>query len=484
MKRINKILTPVLCCCLLSVLFSGCTDWLRVDPYDKTLDKEVYKSESQIQAAHNGLYNTLAKNSLYGRNLSNGAVELLAQRYAVPDAAENYYAQKYYLSRYTYDEAVVKNMFNAVWSEAYNAILGINYFITRLSMTEGVVSESDKNLLLGEAYALRAYMHFDLLRLFGPVYSAYPDAVSIPYYTTPEIKKVERLTARTVASKVLADLELALDYLGNDPILRNGLGKDMDKGSARFYYESDRNFRMNYYAVTALKARLLLYMGFKSEASATVMSLLTSVEDLFPWTEMTAFTAPGSEDRIFSTEVIFGVYAGTMYSNWSAYFSGDITDLSALYGATEYNLRNVFETTGMALSSDLRARNWVSYNANTSYMYPRKFARTTEAMPFTYFQPMIRKSELYYILAECEQDLSYIETVKTKRNSALSAASLSKQLELEYAREFYGEGQLFYFYKRNNYAQIVSGQNLGELFYVSMTLENYMPPIPEQELQN
>ena len=49
---------------------------------------------------------------------------------------------------------------------------------------EELFTGNNYNIIQGEALALRAMLHFDMLRLFGPVYSRNPEATSIPYYTS------------------------------------------------------------------------------------------------------------------------------------------------------------------------------------------------------------------------------------------------------------------------------------------------------------
>ena len=77
---------------------------------------------------------------------------------------------------------------------------------------------------------------------------------------------------------------------------------------------------------------------------------------------------------------------------------------------------------------------------------------------------MIRLSEMYYIAAECEAASNTIaattllNAVRTHRNlsaytvPALSSDSLGVEISKEYQKEFMGEGQMFYFYKRKNIA--------------------------------
>jgi hypothetical protein len=73
--------------------------------------------------------------------------------------------------------------------------------------------------------------------------------------------------------------------------------------------------------------------------------------------------------------------------------------------------------------------------------------------------PMIRRSLVYYIAAECETDLAnateYLNRVRRNRGitadlSGLTEASLAVELQREYIKELWGEGHFFFFLKRRN----------------------------------
>jgi len=95
-------------------------------------------------------------------------------------------------------------------------------------------------------------------------------------------------------------------------------------------------------------------------------------------------------------------------------------------------------------------------NGSGTPLVPKKFNATASNI-----FPMIRLTELYYIAAECAPDvesgLGYINLVRTARNLAnLSVQdlpdleSLSTVIMNEYQKEFLGEGQTFFYYKRKN----------------------------------
>lgn len=79
------------------------------------------------------------------------------------------------------------------------------------------------NLVKGEALALRALLHFDLFRLFGPVYAEDSTAISIPYYKEFQFDVAPSYAAHDFMNMVIADLLEAERLLVNDPIVEFGV---------------------------------------------------------------------------------------------------------------------------------------------------------------------------------------------------------------------------------------------------------------------
>lgn len=487
----NNIITKAIRPFIMIALAAGitaCGDWLDVKPYDKDLETTIFSNEAQIQAAHNGLYLLLATDGLYGMQMTAGTVDLLGQQYAWYNSSSNDLSNtKYAVMNYQYAEDNVKKRFELIWLGMYNAVLNVNRFIDRLSVTEGIVSQEHKELMLGEAYAMRAFLHFDLLRLFGPPYKSYADETAIPYYTTSKIGKKEMLSARAVAGKVLADVEIALSMLANDPILRTGVNDSSSAGVS--YYSNYRNNRLNYYAVCLLKARVLHYMGNDAKTEEFVRSILSGVDKTFDWTTQEAVNHAKSPDMVFYPEVLFGIHDENMYKNWKDYFSGEIIDFDLVYLKSTNELINALNVTNMVNVNDFRAKQWNDFiNPERHYYFSVKFKQPSVPWNGSYFRPLMRKSELYYILSECSGEVSWMNTVKEKRfNTILATAVTDSELAKEYMLEMFGEGQLFYFYKRREMTPIRSGSAIGTgavTVNIAMTKDKYMPPIPESETSN
>lgn len=457
------------------LLTVSCTSWLEEQRYDRRTDQQSFESEKNINITLNGMYLRMAGSNLYGGHLTNNFVEILAQYFYFGSlAAQNSPGDRYYASLYDYTNNSVATTRENIWRDAYGLILNINFFIEKLSETEGVISQAKKDILLGEAYAMRAYVHLDLLRLFGPVYSTNKTELSIPYYTKAAAEQNARETAEVVMDKILGDIETAIRLLQNDPVRTDGV-KVGESFSDDFY--SHRNRRLNYYAAQALKVRALMYSGNTTDAGTLAAQLLqpTEIPDKFPWHTTLSTSNP---DRIFSSEVLFGVHVDDMQTTWNQNFSMSLPNVDYLLASRASNITYMYAA-NFTSDPDNRARNF-ALHTNSDYICWTKFNRTSETQSFTSLQPLIRKSELYYALSEINNDVVPLnEVLVARQRTALSGAfTLSDEICKEYMREFMGEGQLYFYYKRLNIKKVRSGSGSNTDMHTSNA---YVVPIPNTE---
>ncbi|UNY98516.1 RagB/SusD family nutrient uptake outer membrane protein [Zhouia spongiae] len=458
---------------LIAVVFTSCSDYLDVQPEDKLLEDQIYNSESGTNNVLNGIYLNLTDKKLYGGNLTMSTIELLAQRY---NASETYYN----FANYAYQENNVKENFDDIWTSAYTNILNLNDLIANVEKYN-ILTPFKTSIIKGEAYGLRAMLHFDMLRLFGPVYSENPDNLAIPYYTKTQAKNGEILPADQVLENIVADLTKAEELLDEDPIRQNGV----NSGSleAPFYY-NNRNLRFNFFAVKALQARVYLYAGNAVEANKAAKVVIDEASSFFPWTDPTDVVSAGSNpDRTFSSEVIFAMQNVELYERQNDFFSSSLIDNNIL-APNATRLRNVFENN----ENDYRYTSTWIYPAEKTYRTFYKYADISDSrLLFRYLQPLIRISEMYYIAAETETDetlaLQYLNTVRFNRGlvDLTSEININTELEKEYQKEFFGEGQLFFYYKRRNIPRILNGSSSSSFSRITMDESKYVVPLPDSE---
>jgi hypothetical protein len=495
---------------MIALAAGSCSEWLDgAQPIDQNLDEIQYSSEEGISSVLNGLYRELSSDKLYGGRMTLTDIELLAHYYFY-DAELSNADFTYFKNMSEYDENELRSSFANVWSTAYNTIFRINNFIREVEAST-ILTDAKKRMVLGEAYGLRAFLHLDLFRLFGST----TQSVGIPYNTSADVVPHEKQTPDNFFALLLQDVEQAKELLANDPIITDGVLdltkiKPTDNVTEKDIFDRYlRSYRMNYYAVLALQARALMFKGDAKEAAQVAQSVIDNAfagdKKPFSWADKEKVEA--DHNYIFFSEVIFGVYNLDLYTRWNSYFAG--TRGGQTYTVSLANLGdNIFrfDNTGgdMSLWEDVRVRQWAAsrvaqeqYISNKLYSY----TRNNENDPIAYFQPLMRMSEMYYIIAEnllLQGDMpgavERINEVRAQRGvqnaslpdpNATSRDDAFDMLEAEYYKEFYGEGQAFFFLKRREKSKVFNPNEGGtknvSSYKTPSTGSIYIIPIPESE---
>ena len=339
--KIKNLLKNLLIITAISFTTSSCADWLKVDMEDGIMEDKLYSENEGFFTVLNGIYSSM--NETYGSTLSMGVIDVMAQYYNVP--ANGTHPYKVY-ANYDYQDDSFESTSSSLWEKTYNMIANIIVLIDHCDAPETALSSRYYPIVKGEALALRAMLHFDLLRLYGPIYSSSTESSqAIPYLDIPNNKDIMPiLSAKEVCDKILKDLKDASDLLKDDPIRTEGVqADDSDEQSPNNQetqtYLRNRQYRLNYYAVQGLLARLYMWMGNKTEAYNCASQLLDEItlNQTFPWVTRAAATSTSAPDRVFSTEVMFGLYntsRGTLFDGlFSQSLEGDaLTFVGGLSG--------------------------------------------------------------------------------------------------------------------------------------------------------
>ena len=215
MKKIKYIIVAII-----TVFASSCSDWLDVQPSDQVSEDTAFSTLFGFRQTLNGVYVELNSSDLYGKALTCELLEIMAQQYAVSSEATAYSA----LADYDYTGATIKDRFSSVWAKSYNLIANVNKILENCEKRRGtVLSEEYYHIFKGEALALRAMLHFDLFRLFGPVYVEDSEVMSLPYYETFSLNQAPVLKGSEFMGKVITDLRNSLEELKSDPVIEFGV---------------------------------------------------------------------------------------------------------------------------------------------------------------------------------------------------------------------------------------------------------------------
>ena len=264
---------------ILPVMLCACNDWLDVKPNDRISEDATFSTPRGFELALNGVYVDLNKTNLYGRALTWDFVEILAQRYAINKTTV--YNKE--VMEFHHGSNEMKSRVRGIWADAYSLIANTNLILKNCEERREVLSDEYYALVKGEALGLRALLHFDLFRLWGPLYSlASETALTIPYYSHFALQVQPQLTAKVFMKQVIEDLEAAAGLLEDDPIKSMSSPLSPDVANA---FKGYRALRMNYYAVKLLLARAYLYIGDKENALKAAKEVFVFEDRLFPWVD-------------------------------------------------------------------------------------------------------------------------------------------------------------------------------------------------------
>lgn len=339
------------------------------------------------------------------------------------------------------------------WASFYQAI-----FYTNSVITDGpnatLDGTEDREQLIGEAYMLRAYMHFELLNHYATPYDAATAATDrgVPISTVIDIEQ----------NYVPASVAAVYAQIWND--INTGLEKmTTDK------YETGYNYRFSKDAGYALKARVALYQ--KDYATA-----LEAAKEVINRRSLTNLNESSVSPVNYKSDE--NILAMERVSNYDIY---DDFKISA---------------THMALydkSNDLRPALYFAEHWWEGYQL-KKCRTTDERVTF-------RTAEAYLIAAECEAVIGntanaaeYLATLAANRLKpeaaeakkaeleAMNAEQLIAEVANERMRELIGEGHRWYDLRRTT-QQELNKTVLGKDYTLAEKDGRYTLRIPKSAVE-
>lgn len=448
---------------------TSCEKFLDIVPEGEIKQKDLFTSASGVEDALYGVYAQMRQTSLYGQELTFGTLDVMAQYL---DCYGN--TQITELGQFNYKNSNVESLFETIWTKMYNNISNVNAIVN----CELLEDESyPYNIYKGEALGLRAFMHFDLVRLYTDQITVNPKAGGIPYATKFSLENPDFQTAENNYKAIIADLREAERLLQNE-------GEHTDETN----FMTNRKIHFNLHAARATLARVYLTMGNKDSAYYYADKVIQ--ESGYRLTEATNLV--GDLAGVLSNnETIFGIYYAGFYSVVSPKLQQEIS-----YGSLDP--RSGIESFYMGEGGDDFRYN--AYFSMTGKLRLSKLTDIYELNGISSSRPadrvlginLIRMPEMYYIAAEALLDtdpdraLALFDEVLTHRGlnpyeTWPSQTPFSQQaINDERYREFIGEGQTFYNLKRQNLP--ISGVD-GKTTYAPSTAI-YTVPIPNIEYSN
>ncbi|MDX1941325.1 MAG: RagB/SusD family nutrient uptake outer membrane protein [Saprospiraceae bacterium] len=438
---------------VIALIAISCEDKLELQPAQSLATEESLSDVKGMLTALYGAYDMLQDLNIYGRDYIVMA-ELEADLVYLSLSNSNRYVQNYTFL-WTPDNANI----TAVWNDYYTVILRCNNIINNIDKIEGDAAE--KNQIKGEALAIRALSHFDLVRVFAKQYTqSNPTAdLGVPVVLESKIDEPTRNTIAEVYNQITSDLEATKGLL-------------TDKGKFRFGPD----------AANALLSRVYLYKGDYANAEKFASDVINTNKYAIADDIIAAFKAPGSSEEIFTLKFTASETRGSdnlgRFFNPSGYGDARVaTDCISLYEPSDKRLGFIYKHTN-------------------NQMYTNKFF-AQDGVDGLFSPKILRISEMYLTRAEARAKqnkfadaIADLNAIRAKRSASALAgiadADVFQTVLDERRRELAFEGHTKFDLWRNGLDMVRNQCNTGiELdapcnLAASSNLRVY--PIPTREI--
>lgn len=204
----KKYIKTLLVTAIIAMGSFSCTDYLETNPSSSVSDNSVFNTVQGAQAALNGCYYQMESgNGGAGRADDWGyPSHQMFQSVCGEDMIVwgGWYGYDYRMWGHTRGD-IFKS--SSLWKFYYKLINNTNSVIAYTPDSEG--DEVEKEYVMGQAYALRGWAYFQLIRLFQQTYIIAKDMPGVPVYTLPTSDKTEgkpRGTVEETYEQILSDL--------------------------------------------------------------------------------------------------------------------------------------------------------------------------------------------------------------------------------------------------------------------------------------
>lgn len=406
-----------------TLFFSSCNEKLDLAPTTAIPDSEIYKSTTNIETVVNGTWRYLNDTYFTYANPGYSAFMRTSDAMGSDVAVTTKYG---YRDPYAFTDLTNKTStrVNAFWTLLYKVIDNSNNVIAKVDQAEG--DQKDKDMLKGQAKALRAFAYLNLATYYQFSYLKDKNALAVPIYTEPSTTETQgnpKSSLQDVYSLIKSDLTDATELLSG------------------YERENSNKYKINQQVVYGLLARTYLNTGAwalaadaakKARAGYALMSSAAYLE--------------GFND-IQNEEWIWGHIQTTEQSTASYTFHYlDVSSPGSYYYSfmADPFFKDYFD------EKDIRHQlfQWDGLEGREGFLRYEKFKFKSNLIGDIVY---MRAAEMYLIEAEAnaragqqEAAITVLNELRSARNAELyrsaNGQDLLDQILLERRKELWGEG--------------------------------------------
>lgn len=453
MKIYNKILILF----MIGFVLSCSESFLELTPQQSVSDLEALENLEDLNSSITGVYDEISGSNYYGRYM------LMIPDVMADDVKQNSQANRIV----PYAEHIVEKSdpdAASLWTGMYRAINATNNIINS-DVAVAATAVADKDHIIGEAYALRAQIYFDMVRMFAQHYTYTSDAshLGVPLILNFDpINKPERNTVKAVYDQVISDMTMAISLMKSNS--RSGNSNTLSSASTK-----------------ALLSRVYLYKEDWPNAETLATEVLGSGFSLVPNNNyFSLWTTDNSSESIFEISMteadnvggngIAGLYSRNGYGDYLP-----SNDVVSLYDPADTRLSTFKEDSSLAGEfAPFRVDKYPDFNGFDNVK-------------------VIRLAEIYLIRAEAraemgtniqgaQQDLDMVHqrALPSAPNTSVTGEALKEAIFLERRLELCFEGQRLWDLMRNK-MDVVRIQCTAAICLIPYASDTVLLPIPQVE---
>lgn len=424
------------------LLFSSCDSFLDIQPVGKVIPTTADEFRSLITEA----YVTVPDD----RGLASFRSDEITMDASMAANDLNSYKDIWIWNDY----AASENTATFKWRQFYHVLFIANYVIESEHLIEnGTVEETRQ--MIGEAYMLRAYMHFMLVNLHAPAYTKCEPATTkaIPLKLNSDTEEtLSRNTVAEVYASIVSDLDSAEEYLNVAE------------------WELGLNYRFTTLSVDALRSRVYLYMGDWEKSLIASQSVLAKKDALADLSSILPNDFQSIESIVSLEEVMSAQYARA---------SKVSTSLFKMYGSGDQRRTKYFK---QITASNIQLIKGGSNQYSCTLRVGEIYLNAAEAALNGSSENSVEDARRYLLSLQKTRFNASGYAKKETAVNAMTAEELLQEIYDERARELAFEGHRWFDLRRTTQPRIEKTFN-GENFVLEQGDERYTIRIPAEAIE-
>ena len=420
----------------------SCEKAVEKNPTHSATLENAFKSLDDFETSLSAAYTSMRGVGYYGRNQSVMADMMTDNLVQTPESLVNFIEMTDWA--YTPQNVTIAETWLAGWSVINNA----NIIINNIDKFSSAANQTRINRIKGQAIAIRALAHFDLMKFFADNLDRNSTSAAIPYVTlsvlenSPASSKPSRLTVKEVYDAIYADIATVRTAFAS-------IDRPINPATTRYYIDLT--------GLNAIQARVALY----AKDWPTAITASTAVINVLPLASRANFPLIWRDQSI--NEVAFASLFNS--GEFPSRLAGDVFS-PALNRSQFEGDNNLFATINEL--NDVRfgvsvrrgyATTASPVRANSRLVVVKYLGKGT-ALDGVVDWKAFRTGEMYLIRAEARANSSQsalalddLNTLRAARingfvNGTESGAALTAAIELERRKELFMEGHRWLDLKR------------------------------------